>query len=113
MVDLKQHHMIRVVTENCYSDNPFPRTNHHGQNGLIWGKNEIVTLIAYAGGDLYFATPFNANPNDDPQYVMQRCFRELTPEERTALKINPQPGQPVQHPGNNTPVYFTAPKSKV
>ena len=83
-MDLRKYNMFRIVKENCYSASFLPRANHHGQNGLMWAKDEIIQLTYFAGGDLYIAVPIGLNPNKDEysQHIWKREFRGLTERER-------------------------------
>lgn len=59
----------------------------------MWKKGEIVQLTLFPGGDLYFAAPLN-NPKQEQTHIFSFQFRDLTDQEREAIKLG-KPGEEI------------------
>lgn len=62
----------------------------------MWKKGEIVQLIAYPGGDLYFAKSVSYPAgNLSEHHIWTREFREMTAEERRQHGLPARVGAPI------------------
>lgn len=109
--------MVRVVTENCYSQSLLPETYHHAENRLMWKKGELIQIVNFPGGSLYLAIPLYMEPDSteakrfgNQLHIWKREFRELTQEELNFLKLD-QPGTKISKETRN--IAFMNPIIKV
>ena len=87
ITDLVSFDMVRVATENHYSEAVFRLP----EDRVIFHKNEVIRLCG-SNGDLHFAVPYLVDPLEPkrvvPKYIMARQFRELNPAERAYLGLS-------------------------
>lgn len=95
-MDMQDLNMFRIVTEDCYSQSIFPTATQHPQRGLMWKKGEIIQILYFPGGDLYFAQSLFLPPSPTNQHCIWKSeFRDLTPEERKNAGLPARVGAPI------------------
>jgi hypothetical protein len=100
-MDTTNLNMVRVATEDCYSQSVFPETYHHQAYRLMWKKGELIQIVNFPGGDLHIAIPLHMEPGSveakrhgNQLHIWKREFRELTTEERNSYKLG-RPGEQI------------------